>query len=71
MKWRRLWRRRHGGRTPGQAAADRALHRTQAGRREVEERQSAVSETAHLLRHERERNHFAELFRASIEGRGT
>ncbi|MFE6716867.1 hypothetical protein ACFVDU_04665 [Streptomyces albidoflavus] len=67
MKW--PWRRRRGGRSPGQAAADRALHRARADRQEAEDRQPAVQETAETLRRYREENHFAQLFRASIEGR--
>lgn len=66
MKW--PWRRR-GGRSPGQAAADRALHRARADRQEAEDRQPAVSATAEQLRMYRQENHFADMFRASIEGR--
>ncbi|MGE9696651.1 DUF7620 family protein [Streptomyces sp. SPB074] len=71
MKWRRLWRRRHGGRTPGQAAADRALHQAREERHETARRGREVTETAGQLREIRERNHFAEMFRQSLEGRGT
>ncbi|MGW4919563.1 DUF7620 family protein [Streptomyces albidoflavus] len=66
MKW--PWRRR-GGRSPGQAAADRALHRARADRQEAEDRQPAVQETAEQLRMYRQENHFADMFRRSIEGR--
>ncbi|WP_420790272.1 DUF7620 family protein [Streptomyces sp. SPB074] len=61
---------RHGGLTPGRATADRALDRTRASRREAEEREPVVSETAHRLRRAREQNHFAEMFRQPLEGRG-
>lgn len=67
MKW--PWRRRCADRTPGQAAADRALHRAHIDRREAEDRGPEVTETADRLRSIREANHFADLFRASIEGR--
>ncbi|MFD5026980.1 hypothetical protein [Streptomyces sp. NPDC058373] len=67
MKW--PWRRRRGGRSPGQVAADRALHRAHEDRQEAEDRQPAVTETADQLRRYRQENHFADMFRRSIEGR--
>ncbi|WP_434093453.1 DUF7620 family protein [Streptomyces griseorubiginosus] len=54
--------------TPGQQAAEKALSRAQKARREVESHRSAVSEIASRLARERQRNHFAEMFRQAIEG---
>ena len=76
MQWiRRLLRRRpeptpprQETTTPGQEAADKALSRAQKARREVEAHRAAVSEVALRLARERERNHFAELFRSALEG---
>ncbi|WP_457785021.1 DUF7620 family protein [Streptomyces griseus] len=67
MKWKRLLR---WPSTPdGQEAAESALRRAEAARKEAEERQPAVSEAAGALRRARQENHFAARFRASIEGR--
>lgn len=54
--------------TPGQRDADKALSRAQKARREVESHRSAVAEVAARLARERQRNHFAELFRSALEG---
>lgn len=54
--------------TPGQRAADSALARTQKARREVEASRPAVDRVAARLAREREHNHFAEIFRAALEG---
>ncbi|PVC80596.1 hypothetical protein DBP19_36270 [Streptomyces sp. CS090A] len=53
----------------GQEAAESALRRAEAARKEAEERHPAVSEAAGALRRARQENHFAARFRASIEGR--
>jgi hypothetical protein len=53
----------------GQEAAESALRRAQADRKEAEERQPAVTEAAEVLREIRQENHFAARFRASLEGR--
>ncbi len=55
--------------TPGQREADSALCRAQQARREVEAHRQAVTRLAARLARERERNHFAEMFRAALEGR--
>lgn len=74
MQWiRRLLRRRPKPtpprpETPGQRAADKALSRAQKARQEVEANRPAVSEIASRLARERQRNHFAELFRQAFEG---
>jgi hypothetical protein len=79
MRWiSRLLRRRpepaphssdeHRSKTPGQREAERALSRAQEARREVEAHRPAVSRLAERLARERERNHFAEIFRAALEG---
>jgi len=74
MRWiRRLLRRRpeptpQRPDTPGQKAAEKALTRAQMARRDVEAQRPAVSQVASRLARERQRNHFAELFRASLEG---
>jgi hypothetical protein len=54
--------------TPGQRDANKALSRAQDARREAESRRRAVSEVASRLARERQRNHFAELFRSALEG---
>lgn len=54
--------------TPGQQAADRALSRAHKARREAESRGPAVTEVATRLARERQKNHFAELFRTALEG---
>jgi len=54
--------------TPGQRDADRALTRAEKARREVLGRRPAVSEVAGRLARERQINHFAEMFRAALEG---
>jgi hypothetical protein len=75
MRWiRRLLRRRpepapQRPDTPGQKAAEKALTRAQLARREVEAQRSAVSQVASRLARERERNHFAEMFREAFGGR--
>lgn len=69
IRWTRLLCIRKRGRpTPGQRAADRAVERAKEARREAEERRPEVDEAAGKLREIRERNHFAEMFRAAIEG---
>lgn len=54
--------------TAGQKAAESALTRAQRARREVEAHRPAVAEVAARLARERQRNHFAEMFRAALEG---
>jgi hypothetical protein len=54
--------------TPGQRAAESALTRARAARQEVESHRPAVDKVAARLARERERNHFAEMFRAALEG---
>lgn len=56
------------GKSTGQREAESALSRAQEARRAVEAHRPAVSRIAARLAHERERNHFAELFRAALEG---
>lgn len=74
MRWiRRLLRRRPDPtptrpETPGQKEADSALTRAVEARREVQAHGPAVSRIAARLAREREENHFAELFRAALEG---
>jgi hypothetical protein len=77
MRWiSRLLRRRPNtpdssdkpGKTPGQREAERALSRAEEARREVEAHRPAVSRLAQRLAREREQNHFAEMFRAALEG---
>lgn len=68
-RWTKLLCPRKRGRpTPGQKAADRAVERAKAARIEAEERRPQVEETANRLKEIRERNHFAEMFTAAIEG---
>lgn len=67
MKWfRRL---RWPSAPDGQEAAESALRRAEAARKEAEERRPAVSEVVGALREFRQENHFAARFRATIEGR--
>ncbi|WP_442815286.1 DUF7620 family protein [Streptomyces sp. NBC_01324] len=54
--------------SPGQQAASHALERAESDRRDAEERRPEVRRAAARLRAARERNHFAEMFRAAIEG---
>lgn len=54
--------------TPGQREAESALSRAQEARREVEAHGPAVTRIAARLARERERNHFAEMFRTALEG---
>lgn len=73
MRWMRLLRRRpkpQPGRpeTPGQRDADKALTRARNARREAESRRPAVAEITSRLARQRESNHFAEMFRAALEG---
>lgn len=56
------------GKTPGQKEAESALSRAQKARREVEAYRPAVNRVAERLARERQRNHFAETFRAALEG---
>ncbi|MFH9236019.1 hypothetical protein [Streptomyces globisporus] len=67
MKWPKFLR--WPSATDGQEAAESALRRAKAARKEAEERQPAVTEAAGALRAARQENHFAARFRASIEGR--
>ncbi|WP_420709562.1 DUF7620 family protein [Streptomyces sp. FxanaA7] len=74
MRWiRRLLRRRpepapSRSETPGQREARSALSRAREARQEVEAHRPAVAHFAARLARERERNHFAELFRSALEG---
>jgi hypothetical protein len=54
--------------TAGQREADKALTRARAARQEAESRRPAVDKLASRLARERERNHFAEIVRAALEG---
>lgn len=54
--------------TPGQREADRALSRTRDARREILANRPEVKRRSSNLRRERQENHFAELFRAVLEG---
>jgi hypothetical protein len=54
--------------TPGQREAEKALSRARAARREVESKRPAVDKVASRLARERERNHFADMVRAALEG---
>ncbi len=78
MRWIRLLRLRpepapksseQPGKTAGQREAERALHRAQKARLEAEAHRPAVLRLAERLARERERNHFAEMFRQALEGR--
>ncbi|MGV9891753.1 DUF7620 family protein [Streptomyces sp. NPDC003395] len=73
MRWiRRLLRRRPEPaprqESPGMREAESALDRAIAARQEVESTRPAVAKVAARLARERERNHFAEMFRAALEG---
>lgn len=75
MRWiRRLLRRRpkpaprQEMETPGLREAEKALTRAHEARQEGEDRRAAVAKVASRLARERERNHFAEMFRAALEG---
>jgi hypothetical protein len=77
MRWRRLLRRRpeptpHHSETAcptkGQKEAEMALKRAREARREIEAGRPVVQRIAAHLAREREANHFAELFRAALEG---
>lgn len=77
MRWiSRLLRRRpepapspdESGKTPGQREAESALSRAREARRMVEAHGPTVARIAARLARERERNHFAELFRSALEG---
>lgn len=74
MRWiRRLLRRRpepvpQRSDTPGRKEAESALSRSRDARREIHAYWPEVTRHADRFRHERERNHFAELFRAALEG---
>jgi hypothetical protein len=54
----------------GQKAADAALVRAKAARQLAADRRPAVDEAAAQWRGIRERNHFAELIRATVLGGG-
>lgn len=54
--------------TPGQRDAARALRRAERARDEARRRRTEVAECASELRQARTTNHFAERFRASMEG---
>jgi hypothetical protein len=56
------------GKTPGQREAESALSRAEEDRREVQAQGPVVSRLAERLARERERNHFAEMFRTALEG---
>ncbi|MFJ2279209.1 hypothetical protein ACIOEZ_34235 [Streptomyces sp. NPDC087866] len=67
MKW--FKRLRWPSAPDGQEAAESALRRAKAARKEAEERHPAVTEVVGALREFRQENHFAARFRATIEGR--
>jgi hypothetical protein len=54
--------------TAGQQEAEKALSRAKRARREVEAHRLAVAHVTARLARERQKNHFAELFRAALEG---
>ena len=54
--------------TPGQREAENALSRARAARQEAERQRPAVNKVASRLARERQRNHFAEIVRAALEG---
>ncbi|WP_420492873.1 DUF7620 family protein [Kitasatospora camelliae] len=54
--------------TPGQRDATQALYRATCARDEAQRQTREVEATAARLRAVREANHFAELFRSSMEG---
>ena len=54
--------------SPGMREAESALDRARAARQEVERARPAVDKVAARLAREREQNHFAEMFRAALEG---
>ncbi|MGW2739138.1 DUF7620 family protein [Streptomyces sp. NPDC001288] len=54
--------------TPGMRDAESALERARAARQEVESATPAIARVAARLARERERNHFAEMFRSALEG---
>jgi hypothetical protein len=56
------------GKTAGQREAESALSRAEEARRKVEAHRPAVNRVAARLAREREQNHFAEMFRAALEG---
>jgi flavin-binding protein dodecin len=74
MRWiRRLLRRRPKTApprpdTPGQKAAEKALSRSRDARQEIQSQWAEVTDRSARLASERERNHFAEMFRAALEG---
>lgn len=63
-----LRRRRNRPASPGQQAATHALERAESDKRDAEARQPEVRQAADRLRAIQHRNHFAEMFRAAIEG---
>lgn len=74
MRWiDRLLRRRpepapQPDKTGEQREAESALSRALEARREIEAYRPAVARLAARLARERERNHFAEMIRAALEG---
>lgn len=74
MRWiSRLLRRRpepapSRSETPGHREAKSALSRARQARRELEAHRQAVAHVAERLAHERQMNHFAEMFRSALEG---
>ncbi|WP_443732112.1 DUF7620 family protein [Streptantibioticus silvisoli] len=54
--------------TPGLREAEAALERAQAAQSVEDERTVEVAAAMHRLRELRERNHFAEMFRAAMGG---
>jgi hypothetical protein len=74
MRWiSRLLRRRpepapKHSETPGHREAERALSRARQARREIEAHRPVVEHLAARLANERQKNHFAELFRSALEG---
>ncbi|MEU8101732.1 DUF7620 family protein [Streptomyces rubiginosohelvolus] len=67
MKWFKFLR--WPSASDGQEAAESALRRAEAARKEAEDRQPATSAVAEELRRFRHENNFAAKFRASLEGR--
>lgn len=54
--------------TPGQRDASRALYQAECARDEARQIGPEVQAAADRLRHLREHNHFAEMFRHAMEG---
>lgn len=54
--------------TEGQKEAESALNRSRDARQEIESYWPEVTQRSSRLARERQRNHFAEMFRSALEG---